>query len=85
MRFIGTAVKAGKTVIRPIACEVILKSEFVFIAVSTIFSFASRDVARPLLRVQYFEIMNSPSPGTYQTSLRLCEEEHELDLRMTVP
>ena len=58
-----------KTVILPILLVLIVKFES--LVERTKFSSRSREVIRSQFLVQYFEIIESPKPGTYQTLVSL--------------
>lgn len=73
--------KVGKTVIQLMDCVTVLKSEERSAELRMTFSFLSREVRRPLLCVQYLEMMDSPSSGTYQTFLIEWVEDEEDDCK----
>lgn len=77
--------KVGKTVIRLMDWETVLKSDDGSVDLRMTFSSSLREVIRPFLRVQFLEIMDSPSSGTYQTFLTEWVEDEGEDCRWTVP
>ena len=82
---LGIATKEGKTVIRSADWETTLKLEFGSAELRMMFSSLSRVVIKPLAFVQYFEMMESPSFGTYQVSLSGRTEDVGEDLSKAVP
>ena len=82
---LGIAIKEGKTVMRPTDWETTLKLEFGSAELRTMFSSSSRVVIKPLAFVQCFEMMESPSFGTYHVSLSRRIEDVGEDRNRAVP
>lgn len=66
--FAGIYLIVGRTVVRSIYSDVALNVDPAAIDVRTKFSLSSRVVDRPCCRIRYFDMIDSSSPGTYQTS-----------------